>query len=713
MQARDPSAIFWNPAILSGFRDRELLISVNDPFEFNFVGMTQFLPLYGTVGLALSRIPTDSAGVDRGTFAWGVKLFERFSLGADFNLAKQRDDWFAHGSLAFFLGNAGVGTLGRRWNGIPTPGILDRLNLGLTIHNLPIGGKLFDPSANFGASYLFPSTGLLINTGHHIRKGEDTSHIGFGLEILDAVTLFSGIEDLEFDKAAIGLSYAHDNFLFNLSYATDSERFAFTFASRISPAPTGLAKPYHDLAYKYFRRGESRRALRELKKYLSFELSDSTSNTTRALVKKIEAKISRDEITVDSLYANANRSLRRGKDSFDDAVGDLTRILELDPRNIKAQKRLVELRPYMDYYVKKTLDEGAKHFEKQDYQKAKESFESVLLVEKTNKMASNYLIQIEDAFSKLAEEHFERGLDQYRQKNYTLAIEEFKQAQKFKPDFEDAGYYLSRTREKLLQARTRTQTLIATGDELERKGRYYDATKQYLQVLQLDPGNPIARNRIDKLRPRVERYVQNIYNEGVKQFGEKDFAKAQESFSTVLSIDPGHKDARAYMSRVRGAINDQIAQSILIAESYMQKGEWENAQNSYSNVLSLDPQNIRATQGRQLAQSKLQIQAMIANGEARLNEQKFLEAIDIFQKALERDPDNEKAKTSLSAAKEQMNSLIEKLFVEGINLYAQDNYQDAINKWNQVLRLDPNHKSALEYKQQAEERIQALRKIRK
>ncbi len=713
VQARDPSAIFWNPAILSGFRDRELLISVNDPFEFNFVGLTQFLPLYGTIGLALSRIPTDSAGVDRGTFAWGVKILKRLSLGADFNLAKQSDDWFAHGGFAVFLGNPGVGALGCRWNEIPTPGILDRLNLGLAIRNIPIGGKLFDPSANFGLSYLFPTAGLLINTGHHIHNGEDTSHLGLGLEVFDAVTVFSGIEDLEFDKAAIGLSYTHDNFLFNISYAMDSERFALSFASRISPAPAMLAKPYHDYGFYLYRKGENGAALRELRKYLSFELPDSSTSTTRVLVKRIEAKLARDEITIDSLYADANKMLRRGKDSFDDAVSDLTRILELDPNNLKAQRRLVELKPYMDIYVKRTLNDGAKYLQEKEYQKAKESFEGVLLVEKNNQSALTNLARIEEVFSGLADEHFERGLDYYRQKNYVLAIEEFNLAQEYKPDFEDAAYYSSRAREKLMQARTRTQTLIATGDELERKGRYYDATKQFLQVLQLDPGNPNARNRIDKLRPRVERYVQNLYNEGLKQFGEKDFFKAQESFSTVLSIDPGYKDARTQLSRVRSAINDQITQNILSAENYVQKGEWQNALDSYSNVLSLDPQNSRATQGRQLAQTKLQVQTLIANGEARLNEQKFLEAINIFQKALERDPDNEKAKTSLNAAKEQMSKLIEKVFVEGINLYAQDNYQDAINKWNQVLKLDPNHKSALEYKQQAEERLQALRKIKK
>jgi len=48
VQARDPSAIYWNPAALSGLKDRTMLISVNDPFEvfsehpFSFGGLSNW-----------------------------------------------------------------------------------------------------------------------------------------------------------------------------------------------------------------------------------------------------------------------------------------------------------------------------------------------------------------------------------------------------------------------------------------------------------------------------------------------------------------------------------------------------------------------------------------------------------------------------------------------------------------------------------------------
>ena len=712
VQARDASAIFWNPAILSGFRDRELLISINDPFEFNFVGMTQFVPLYGTLGVALSRIPGDDDDVDRGTFAWGFKMLERFSLGANLSIARQEKDWFAQGSAGIFLGNPGIGALGRRWRQIPTSQVLDRLNLGLTVHNIPIGSSLFDPSANLGMSYLFPGPGLLINTGHHIRNGEDTSHLGLGLELFQSVTVFGGIEELDFDKAAIGLSYTHDNFLFNLAYSADSERLILTFAARISPSPSALAKPYYDRGYRYLRRGDFRSAIREMRKYLSFELAGTESDTTtKELLNRLQTKVARDQIVIDSLYVYANRMIANGEPMR--ATLSLMRILELDSTNVKAREKLGHLKPAIDSYISKYLAEGTSQFEAKQYAEARSSFSRVLILEKKNQTALNYLNLIEQLSAELGDEHFYRGLGFFRQKDYLRAMDEFEQALQFKPDLAEAESYRKRAREKLIETRNQIQRLLTAGSDLERKGRHLDATNQYVEVLQLDPDNETARLRIDNLRPRVELFIQGKLDEGATFLKNENFVKARQSFSTVLSIDPNHKDAKSYMVRLRNAIGDRISQYLAQADDYMLRGDWANASESYARVLSLDPQNNRANQGKLEAQTQSEIASLMTRGQQEIEANNILEGIAMFERALKNDPSNEKTRAALKAARDKLKEKVEALFLEGISLYTNDRYQDAIKKWEEVLRLDANHKGALEYKQQADERIRALQKFKR
>ncbi|NIV96826.1 hypothetical protein GWN42_29565, partial [candidate division KSB1 bacterium] len=114
VQARDPSAIFWNPALLTSSWGRAMLISINEPFGFDFVGLSQFIPLYGTVGVALSRVSTAGETVDKGTLAWGKRFASKLAIGANVNIEKFGDDWFVDGTAGLFIGNPKVGSLGYR-----------------------------------------------------------------------------------------------------------------------------------------------------------------------------------------------------------------------------------------------------------------------------------------------------------------------------------------------------------------------------------------------------------------------------------------------------------------------------------------------------------------------------------------------------------------------------------------------------------------------
>jgi len=114
VQARDPSAIYWNPAALSGLKDRTMLISVNDPFAFNFVSVTQVVPLMGTFGASLSRLPALPEKVDRGTLAWGRRIYKRLFIGNKIDFIKQNNTLFASTSLGIFIGNPGVEVLNKR-----------------------------------------------------------------------------------------------------------------------------------------------------------------------------------------------------------------------------------------------------------------------------------------------------------------------------------------------------------------------------------------------------------------------------------------------------------------------------------------------------------------------------------------------------------------------------------------------------------------------
>jgi tetratricopeptide (TPR) repeat protein len=711
VQARDPSAIFWNPALLTGLHDRSLLISVNEPFNFDFVGFTQFIPLFGTLGVAISRVAIPGQSVDKGYIAWARKITRRVSFGTTVSLQKHGDDWFADGSIGLFIGNPQVGTLDYRWRNYRKSRFLDRWNLGVAVKNLPLSDKLFEPSAQFGMSYLFP-LGFLFNSAYHINKEENTPHFGAGFEFNSSVTVFSGIEDLDVEKWGIGMSYTHDNFVFNFTYSRELDRILFTLSARISPAAAVLAAPYYQRASNNFKNKKYKLAAKLYRQYLSYEVHASESDTAYHRVRLLAKKIARDKRMVDSLYTVTSRLMTQGEPQYLRAAVILRKILEIEPENLKAKTKLVTLKPHVDKFVKRSLADGVYEFRMENYFRAKGAFNRVLLFEEDNIAAQKYVARIDTILNELAEEYFYRGVGYFRQKNYKWAKEEFIRAIKYNSSHKEASSYLARTYEKIDKTKQLMSALIKEGQALEKQGRYSDAVNKYLEILKIDEENEFAKSRISALRPKINRFVTKKYNEGLRYLRAANYSKAVDAFNTVLSIDPDHSDARRQLRQLRNKKKQKVSTLLAQAEEAFQKQEWRAALELYSQVLQFEPRNTKATSGKGEAEKKLEIDGLLQKGREHFNKGNYKEAENIFLRILSLDPNHRVANVELDATKNKIDELVERYFSSGINLYTLDRYQEAIAMWDKALNLKPDHKGSLDYKKQALDRLEALKKLK-
>jgi len=710
-QARDPSAMFWNPALLSGLKDRAILLSVNDPFEFNFASFTQFVPLYGTFGFSLMRAPLQQDHLDRGMFAWGKELNRWLSFGTNLNFQREDGRWFASTNWGVLIGSPVVGTINEPWSKYSDSRFMERFSFGFTVHDIPLSEQVVETSVLMGMSYLLPSTHLLLNSGFHIQEGENTKHLGLGLGLSDRFVLYSGLEELEFDNLAFGAGFTHDNFSVNFSYSRRTEKLQFTISARISPHPEEIARPYFERGMNALENDERRAAHRNLKKYLAYGLSNDSADSARILVDGLEQQMERTRASVDSLFRVANNFLNARSPQFLRAALVLTRILELDSENAVARKQLETLRPYVDEFINKSLEDGLAQLKSQNYDEAGKMFRRILFFDKNNQVALEKLEVIEQAMNEIAEEHFYRGVGFYRQKNYQLAYDEFDTALQYNPKLKEAASYLNRTNAKIQEAEKEIEQLLKTAQNLERRGNYLEATNRYLEVLNRDKDNRIAKARIANLRPRVDDLIDKKYRQAKAYFQEEKYLEAERALEQVLSIEPQHRDARRDLNRLRLEKRARIAEYQKQAESAVAQGNWKSAEELYSKILSLDPTNAEARDGQAEIQQQLQVQDFVDQGQKLFSRGEYPQAIEKYEQALEIDPDNQVALNELQNTTQALNELVEKLFNQGINLFTLDRYEEAIEKWNEVLELDSDHRGAIEYRKQAHERLAALKKL--
>jgi len=710
-QARDPSAMFWNPSLLAGLKDRAILLSVNEPFEFNLASFSQFVPLFGTFGVSLMRVPLAEDDLDRGLFGWGKELNPWLSFGTNLNFQRESSKWFASTSWGVTIGNPVIGTLNQPWGNYSNAGFLDKFSFGFTVHDIPLSEQLVETSVLTGMSYLFPSTRILFNSGYHIQEGNNTKHVGLGYGLTDRFVLYSGLEEFDFDNLAFGAGLTHDNFSVNFSYSRLTEKLQITISARLSPHPEEIAQPYFERGMDAFEDGNRKTALHNLKRYLAFGPSNSGVDTARALVDMVEQQQARVQSTVDSLFRVANKYLTTRDPQFLRAALTLTRVLEFDPENQAAREKLEVLSPYVDEFIKKSVEEGRIQLENKNYDEARKLFRRILFFEKNHKVALQNLATIEQATADLAEEHFYRGVGFYRQKNYHLAKDAFNTALDYNPNLKEASSYLRRTDAKIDEAKVKIEKLLQTGRMLELRSDYFEATNTYLKVLELDPDNREARNRIANLRPRVDELVEQKFRQAENYFQDENYNKAEEVFLDVLSIEPQHQNAKKELTRVRLEKRLKIQDYLKQAETASSKKHWQHAKELYTKVLSLDETNVRAREGQAEVQRQMQVNEYISEAEKLVTQGDYPKAIGVYEKALAIDPDHSEALKKQRETQEALDNQVERLFNQGINLFTLDQYEEAIAKWNEVLELAPDHNGALEYRKQAHERLTALKNL--
>ncbi len=208
-----------------------------------------------------------------------------------------------------------------------------------------------------------------------------------------------------------------------------------------------------------------------------------------------------------------------------------------------------------------------------------------------------------------AKNFLKQGLDKLNQGDYPGALENFKQALRLNPYFTEAyvcqsiiyfyqGDYLEAIAncDQVLRINPKNADVYNNrGLNHCALGDYKEAIADFNQVLEIEPNHAKA-----------------YLNRGYSRLQLDDNWGAIEDFDQAMRIDP--QAAKAYLKQVantlsneQGPINDakqQLAKGLLIQGNLRyESGDYQDAIEAYTQVLSLDPNNTEAYNRRSTARS--------------------------------------------------------------------------------------------------------------
>ena len=283
----------------------------------------------------------------------------------------------------------------------------------------------------------------------------------------------------------------------------------------------------------------------------------------------------------------------------------------------------------------------------------------------------------------------------------------------------------------------------AIGKDFFDKGKWLPALVEFESLANLDPDNEEAALYLDSINMRMEedlntklldtalatkeltimdereKYVQENYKKGYEFVQKGDFIAALQSFELALEKNPNNATILEAMDDTRKLLDSKINSFIAKARASVASNNFAEALKLLSEARALDPKN-------QEIQTQIDVEVKRISNRLTLLETtrnaldayqqgNYQEALELFEEALKMDPNNptvkEYHKKSIVRAFATFKDLagsIEKLYLKGVDLYVEGQYEKAIGIWQLILDKDPYNKRVLQAVEKAEEKLKRL-----
>jgi tetratricopeptide (TPR) repeat protein len=186
-----------------------------------------------------------------------------------------------------------------------------------------------------------------------------------------------------------------------------------------------------------------------------------------------------------------------------------------------------------------------------------------------------------------------------------------------------------------------------------------------------------------------------------------DSTTAHENFSIALKLDPGNDRARIGLDRA--ATLDEVSTLLESGRQASEDGELEQARSYFRNALTLDAAHAEAR--RLLVQAEAQLlenrfASIMSAGYALLEDNDPERAIAEFQRAANLGINTEQALAAITQTRNEVARVeIERLRGIASNAESAEQWQQALEAYDQVLEIDANLLFAINSKDYSEKRL--------
>jgi tetratricopeptide (TPR) repeat protein len=352
------------------------------------------------------------------------------------------------------------------------------------------------------------------------------------------------------------------------------------------------------------------------------------------------------------------------RENFYLALKEYTLASGYDPDDTLIQAKAVTAEERLSSTVRPLIQEGAALEKEDDFAEAVSAYDSALKMNPESREALRGKTRAATALNERFRKLFNKGRKQLTAADYPGAMNNFRRAERLKPD--DTGL-----------KKEMAKAMAGLGEYIERKMEVAESAMQ-----------------------------------------KGDYPTAIAAYTEVNDLDAGNREAKEGLKTAGGLLSEIVGEKLALADDAFSRSRYQGAFDLYGEILALDKRSRRARDGRARALRKLDsIASLNKKGVAKYKKRDDKGAAYDFKKVLEIDPGNRTAKKYLANISGRKGprlgkKAIERLYLEGIELYTDGKYVGAIKKWEKVLKADPRHDKALFNIRKAKRKLEGVMDVK-
>ena len=271
------------------------------------------------------------------------------------------------------------------------------------------------------------------------------------------------------------------------------------------------------------------------------------------------------------------------------------------------------------------------------------------------------------------------------------------------------------------EERERIEEYQSRAADYEERGNLGLALEQYRKILVLDQTHQEALAESGRLEERLAQ--QAVVDAAQAQEDRERMAQVASLTEQADALVDENKfdDARALLEEALALSPDSEVLASKRVSTYVSQGDYERrrsstrARQAYRKALELDPDNAHARRGvgridqtrRSAQQSKKRVDELTEAGLSELRREEYRDAYQSFSEVLKLEPSNARAKEFRDQAGKLLAQQVQPIYEEGVRLYNADELSAAMERFQRVLDLHPDHADTRSFIARAIERVRS------